>query len=192
MDLKKSGELLCNLRKAKGLSQKDVAEKLGLQPKTVSKWETGHGFPDVSYVAELSKILGVSAESLLMGYLAENREEDGNMKRIKFYVCPDCGGILYGTGEGQVICCGKQLSALKPSKDSDNHKISISEIENDYYITFDHEMTKNHYIGFVAMVSFDKILLAKLYPEQDPSVRLPRINRGKFYYYCSKHGLFEF
>lgn len=48
MNLRKNGKLLCDLRKAKGMTQKEVDDKLGIVPKTVSKWETGHGFPDVS------------------------------------------------------------------------------------------------------------------------------------------------
>lgn len=192
MNLSKHGELLCNLRKAKGMTQKQVAERLGVLPKTVSKWETGHGFPDISYVSALSEILGVSTDSLLAGDLSQNREEVGNMKRTKFYVCPHCAGFLYGVGMSQIICCGKQLTALKPQKCDDEHRITVSEIENDFYITLDHAMTKEHYIGFFAYVSFDKVLVVRLYPEQDSAVRFPKMHGGKFYYYCNHHGLFEY
>lgn len=192
MDLNKNGKLLCDLRKAKGMTQKEVADILGVVPKTVSKWETGHGFPDVSTVSALADILGVSEKTILSGDLEQNLESANNMKRTKFYVCPHCGSFLQGTGNGQVVCCGKQLEALTAVSADDEHTINISEIEDDFYIEFNHEMTKEHYIGFVAYVRFDRVLTVKLYPEQDASVRFPKMYGGKIYFYCSKHGLFEY
>ena len=192
MDLNKNGKLLCDLRKAKGMTQKEVADKLGVVPKTVSKWETGHGFPDVSTVSALADILGVSEKTILSGDLEQNLESANNMKRTKFYVCPHCGSFLQGTGNGQVVCCGKQLEALTAVSADDEHTINISEIEDDYYIEFNHEMTKEHYISFVSYVRFDRVLTVKLYPEQDCAVRFPKMYGGKIYFYCSKHGLFEY
>ena len=192
MDLNKNGKLLCDLRKAKGLTQKQVADKLGVVPKTVSKWETGHGFPDVSTVSALADILGVSEKTILSGDLEQNLESANNMKRTKFYVCPHCGSFLQGTGNGQVVCCGKQLEALTAVSADDEHTINISEIEDDFYIEFNHEMTKEHYISFVSYVRFDRVLTIKLYPEQDSAVRFPKMYGGKIYFYCSKHGLFEY
>lgn len=191
MDLNKNGKLLCDLRKAKGMTQKEVADKLGILPKTVSKWETGHGFPDVSVLSALADILSVSERALLGGSITKNREEVGNMKRTKFYVCPNCASIMQGVGEGQVVCCAKPVEALKAQMTDDNHLINISEIENDFYIEMNHEMTKEHFISFVAYVGFDRVLMVRLYPEQDAVVRFPKMFRGKFYYYCNKHGLFE-
>ena len=85
MDLNKNGKLLCDLRKAKGLTQKQVADKLGIVPKTVSKWETGHGFPDVSTVSALADILGVSEKTILSGDLEQNLESANNMKQTIHY-----------------------------------------------------------------------------------------------------------
>ena len=192
MNLSKNGKLLYDLRKAKGLTQKQVADKLGIVPKTVSKWETGHGFPDVSTVSALADILGVSENTILPGDLEQNLESANNMKRTKFYVCPHCGSFLQGTGNGQVVCCGKQLEALTAVSADDEHTINISEIEDDYYIEFNHAMTKEHYISFVSYVRFDRVLTIKLYPEQDSAVRFPKMYGGKIYFYCSKHGLFEY
>ena len=192
MDLNKNGKLLCDLRKAKGMTQKEVADILGVVPKTVSKWETGHGFPDVSTVSALADILGVSEKTILSGDLEQNLESANNMKRTKFYVCPHCGSFLQGTGNGQVVCCGKQLEALKATLADDEHTINISEIEDDFYIEFNHAMTKEHYISFVSYVRFDRVLTIKLYPEQDSAVRFPKMYGGKIYFYCSKHGLFEY
>ena len=192
MNLSKNGKLLCDLRKAKGLTQKQVADRLGIVPKTVSKWETGHGFPDVSTVSALADILGVSEKTILSGDLEQNLESANNMNRTKFYVCPHCGSFLQGTGNGQVVCCGKQLEALTAVSADDEHTINISEIEDDFYIEFNHAMTKEHYISFVSYVRFDRVLTIKLYPEQDSAVRFPKMYGGKIYFYCSKHGLFEY
>ncbi len=191
MDLTKNGRFLCELRKAKGMTQKQVADKLGIVPKTVSKWETGRGFPDVSMVSLLAEIFGVSEKAILMGDLKTNSEETGNMKRIRFYVCPHCGSFIQGVGNSCITCCGKQLDALATRSCDDEHKLSVSKIEDDYYIEFDHEMTKEHYISFVSYVGFDRVLTVKLYPEQEASVRFPQMRGGSLYYHCSKHGLFR-
>jgi len=192
MDLIKNGKLLCDLRKAEGLTQKQVADKLGILPKTVSKWETGHGFPDISAISALADIFGVSERALLSGSLESNSENTGNMKRTKFYVCPSCGGFIETVGNSQVICCGKLLEPLKAKKSDAEHALNISETEGDYYIEIAHEMTKEHYISFLAYVRYDRVLTVKLYPEQDCCVRFPKMYGGKFYYYCSRDGMFEY
>lgn len=192
MDLSKNGKLLCDLRKAKGMTQKQVAEKLGIVPKTVSKWETGHGFPDVSTLSALADILGVSERILLSGDLVQNMEEVGNMKRTKFYVCPYCGSSVQGTGECQILCCGKPLEHLKVKTADIEHTVKVSEIENDFYIEFEHEMTKEHYISFVSYAAFDRVLTVRLYPEQSAAVRFPKMHGGKLYFFCTKHGLLEY
>ena len=107
-------------------------------------------------------------------------------------MCPYCGSTTQGTGEHQVICCGKSVEPLKAKKADDIHSIKISNIENDFYIEFNHEMTKEHFIRFVAYVGVDRVLIVRLYPEQDASVRFSRMYGGKIYYYCNKHGLFEY
>ncbi len=190
MDLSKNGKLLCDLRKAKGMTQKQVADKLGIVPKTVSKWETGHGFPDVSTVSALADILGVSEKTILSGILELNTKEAGNMKKTKFYVCPHCGSISQGTGDCQLVCCGKTIERSEAVCADIEHEIKVFEIENDFYIELNHEMTKEHFIRFVAYVGSDRVLTIRLYPEQDPAVRFPKMYGGKLYYYCNKHGLF--
>lgn len=190
MDLSKNGKLLRDLRKAKGMTQKQVANLLGIVPKTVSKWETGHGFCDVSTLSALADILGVSERVLLDGNLIKNAANAGNMKKAKFYLCEHCGSIMQGSGECQVICCGKMVNPMKVEETDSNHSIKVSEIENDYYVEFNHEMSKEHYIRLVAYVGVDRILTVQLYPEQAPAVRFPKMFRGRLYYLCNKHGLF--
>lgn len=192
MDLSNNGKLLYQLRKAKGMTQKQVADRLGIQPKTVSKWERGHGFPDVSVLSDLADIFGVSERTLLSGRLIRNMQETGNMKNTGFYICPYCGSLTQGIGESKVVCCGKALEPLAPKETDDNHALTLSEVENDFYIQFNHEMTKEHFISFVAYVACDRVLTVKLYPEQDSALRLPKMYGGKLYYYCNRHGLFVY
>ncbi len=193
MDCNKVGNLILQLRKEKNMTQRQVADLLNISDKTVSKWERGLGCPDVSILTELSKIFDINIEKILLGDLEPNNVDGGNMKRIKFYVCQSCGNIITSTGEGEISCCGRKLKVAIPSIVDDNHKISVEEVENDYYVEIDHEMTKEHYISFAAYVTYDRVLLIKLYPEQSPTVRFPRLSgkfeRGKFYIYCNQHGL---
>lgn len=192
MDLKKSGELLTSIRKKKGMTQKQVADILGVVPKTVSKWETGNGFPDTEFIGKLAKVLDVSIDSLLSGQIYTNSADSGNIKRTKFYVCENCGAMFQGTGSCEMICCGKCLKQLVAKETDEKHLLSVSQADNEYYITFNHEMTKEHYISFVSYVSYDKTITVRLYPEQDASVRIPLIYGGKLYFYCNRHGLFEY
>lgn len=191
MNLEKSGALIAELRRAKGLTQKDVAAALGVLPKTVSKWECGNGFPDVSCLSALAETLGVSTSALLDGQITRNSAQTGNIKRMKFYVCLTCGSMLTSMGEAEIICCGTRLSPLKPAPCDEHHAPNVDTADDETYITFDHEMEKEHYISFVTAVGFDRALTVKLYPEQDCAVRLPRIPRARLFFYCNKHGLFE-
>ena len=101
MDNDKSGALISSLRKEKGYTQRQLAEALHVSDKAVSKWECGLGCPDVSLLGALSSVLGVNIEKILEGELEPNSEDGGNMKRIKFYICPDCGNILTATGDAE-------------------------------------------------------------------------------------------
>ncbi|MFV0363426.1 MAG: helix-turn-helix domain-containing protein [Suipraeoptans sp.] len=185
------GNLIFKLRLEKQMTQRQLAEKLGITEQAVSKWERGLGSPDISLLSDLSQILGVNIDKMLAGDLQPNDIDGGNMKRIKFYVCPECGGVLTSTGEAEISCCGRKLNRLIAKTADEEHRLVVDKVENDYYITCSHEMTKNHYISFIAYVTIDKLLLTKLYPEQNAEIRIPQIHGGKIYYYCTQHGLME-
>lgn len=189
MDNRKIGSLLYDLRKEQGLTQKQLAEKLHITDKTVSKWERGAGCPDIAMLQLLSDVFGVDVEKILLGELPANHKDGGNMKRVKFYVCPNCQNTLTATGGDELSCCGRRLSPLKAQAPEGEHGVSIETIEDDYYVTFSHDMTKQHYITFVAYVDIDRMLLMKLYPEQSGAVRFPKMHGGKLYYHCNQHGL---
>lgn len=82
----KIGNLIYTLRKEKQLTQLQLAERMNISDKTVSKWERGLGCPDISLLPDLSKILEVNLEELLSGKLDINSITGGNMKKTKFYI----------------------------------------------------------------------------------------------------------
>lgn len=189
MNCEKAGKLIYTLRTQKGMTQKQLADAMNISDKTVSKWERGLGFPDVSLLKEISEILNVNIEKLLDGRIIPNDKDGGNMKKIKFYVCPECGNILTATGNAEISCCGRKLNELTAKKSDEEHIAKVETIDGESYITFSHEMTKSHFISFVAYPTFDRLTLVKLYPEQNAEVRLPLIRKGNIYFYCSNHGL---
>lgn len=190
MDAVKIGALICELRNDRGMTQKQLAECLNISDKTVSKWERGSGFPDLSLLPDIAKIFEVNLEDLLRGEIDTNDRIGGNMKNVKFYVCPQCGNLITATGAANVSCCGKVLEEMKPVKADADEKLSVELIENDYYVTSDHEMTKDHYITFVALATGDSIIMKKQYPEWDMQVRIPRLAHGKLIWHCNNHGVF--
>ncbi|MDD3306983.1 MAG: helix-turn-helix domain-containing protein [Acetobacterium sp.] len=197
MDCTKVGILLKALRKEKEMTQKQVADQMHISDKTISKWERGLGCPDVSLLRELSELFEVNIEKILLGDLELNDMETGNLKRIKFYVCPNCGNVISTTGDAELSCCGRKLASLVAKPADGEHTAIVEDDDGEYYITFDHEMSKAHFISFVAYVSADRSLFVRLYPEQTAAVRLPKMSGGKLgkkfgsklYYYCSKEGL---
>lgn len=189
MDCAKVGQLILQLRKEKGLTQKQVAEQLKISNKTVSKWECGLGCPDVSLWEELSTLLGADVLQLLQGDLNPNYPDIGKIENVQFYACSTCGNILLSTGKANMSCCGRALHPLLPAQCTKEHEPAVEEVDTDYYCILNHEMSKEHYIAFVAYVHDDRVLLIRLYPEQSPEFRLPAMKgRGSLYLYCTKHG----
>ena len=190
MDNVKIGNLINKLRKEKGMTQLQLAERLHISDKTVSKWERGQGCPDVSLLTDLSRVFGVDLEKLLSGQLDANEERGGNMKKLNFYVCPECGNVITAMTDAGISCCGKKLQPLEAVKAPADEKLSVENIENDYYISSDHPMLKEHYISFVALLTGVTLTLKKQYPEWDLQVRIPGRAHGKLLWYCTEHGLF--
>ena len=192
MKERNTGPLLRLLRQEVGMTQRELAEALHVSAQAVSKWETGAGCPDVSLLPALAARFGVSVERLLTGDLEPNELDGGNMRRLKFYVCPDCGNILTATGGGELHCCGRKLEPLAVRPVDDEHAVTVQEVEEDWYITFSHPMEKCHFIRFAAYVATERVLLVRLYPEQGSEFRIPQLRGGgKLYLCCSRDGLFE-
>ncbi len=190
MDKYVTGAVIRKLRENKNMTQEELAEKVFVSSKAVSKWETGQGFPDISLIEPLAQALGISVIELLSGEDIKNCNRSSNMLRGKFYVCPVCGNVIHATGESVVSCCGITLPPLEPEASEGEHTITVETIEDEYYVTVDHEMTKDHYISFLAAVSDQGIQIVKLYPEGNCETRFRKYCIRKIYSYCNHHGLF--
>ena len=185
-----TGETIKKLREKKRLTQLQLAEKLTVSDKTVSKWETGRGLPDISILPQLAAALSVTVPELLTGDVAENRNVSANMKRSHFYVCPICGHVIHAMGEGAFSCCGVRLPALEGEAPDAEHGIRVEDVEDELLLTVNHPMEKGHYISMLAYVTDIRLQMEKLYPEQMAQIRFRRMGRGMLLALCSRDGLF--
>ena len=191
MDHYITGAAIKALRERCGLTQAQLADQLCVSDKTVSKWETGRGLPDITLLEPLAAALRVSLPELLSGDVITNANRSANLLRSRLYVCPVCGNILHATGAAGISCCGVALPPLEAEAPDAAHTAAITEIEHELYVEIPHEMTKTHSIPFIAYVTGDRFELVRLYPEGPAAARFFRRGRGKLYWYCNKHGLFE-
>ena len=187
-----TGPMIKRLREGHGMTQLQLAEKLNVSDKAISKWETGRGYPDISLLEPLAAALGVSVIELFAGQHVVNTNRSFHLLRTKLYVCPLCGNVIHSFGEAIVSCCGITLPPLEAENADDSHVCTLERIEDEYYLTVDHPMTKTHYISFLAAVKDDGYEIKKLYPEGSAAARFPIAGIRRFYYYCNRHGLFRF
>ena len=186
-----TGAAIKRLREERNMTQTQLAERIGVSHKAVSKWETARGLPDISLIGPLAEALGVSLMELMNGESIVNRNVSCNMLRSGIYVCPICGNIIHCAGETLVSCCGLTLPKLEADETDEEHRIKVEAVEDEQFITIDHPMTKEHYISFLAYVTSDRFQLVKLYPEGDAATRLQLRGRGILYLYCNRHGLMK-
>ncbi|MBQ2845805.1 MAG: helix-turn-helix domain-containing protein [Firmicutes bacterium] len=186
-----TGSVIRELREKHGLTQSELAEKLCVSDKTVSKWETAKGYPDISLLEPIAKVFGISITELMSGNAVNNVNVSGNLMRSKFYVCPVCGNIIHCMGEAVIQCHGVQLLPCQAEETDEDHKIFIEKVEDEYYVRIEHDMTKHHYISFIAALSGDKMQSIKLYPEGNAEARFKISGVKKILFYCNKDGLFS-
>lgn len=184
-----TADTIKTLREGRKLTQRALAGAVGVTDKAVSKWESGRGLPDISLVEPLAAALGVSVAELLTGDVRQNANRAGNLLRSRFYVCPVCGNVLYALGEGSYSCCGVALAPAEAEEPDEGHALVVESIEDEWYVTLDHPMRKDHYISFIAYVTTDGVTIKKLYPEQEAAARFRRGQSGIIVAYCNRHGL---
>ncbi len=190
MDKYVTGAVIKRLRESKKMTQEELAGKIYVSAKAVSKWETGQGFPDISLIEPLAGALGISVIELLSGEDIRNLNRSSNIAKSRFYVCPVCSNVIHATGEAVISCCGITLPPLEAEDAAEEHSVSVQTVEDEYYVTVSHPMEKEHYISFLAAVSDDRIQFVKLYRQSGAEARF-KINRIKYIYaYCNRHGLF--
>lgn len=201
-----SGASIRALRERAGMTQRHLADQLGITDKAVSKWETDRGLPDITLVEPLACALGVSVAELLSGEQIVNANRAGNLLRAKFYVCPLCGNVIHATGEASISCCGIALPVLEvenavdgripaapenaAAADPSVHLPRVEVADGEVYLTMEHPMGKDHFISFMAYVTTDQVFFRKLYPEQTADARFPYRGLGIIFAYCNRHGLF--
>ena len=186
-----TGAVIKQLREKNHLTQADLAKRLAVSDKTVSKWETGRGYPDITLLESIAAALNISVIELLSGNSITNRNRAANMQKTRFYTCPVCGMVVHSTGEALIGCCGITLPPLEAEEPDGEHEIRLEQVENEWYVTLEHPMTKDHFISFLAAAGPDRVELVRLYPEGDGAARF-RISGTRFVYACcNRHGLFR-
>ncbi len=191
MDKYVTGAVIRRLREQKKMTQEELAEKLFVSGKAVSKWEMGKGYPDISLLQPLAKALDLSVIELLSGEDVRNRNLSSNMMKSRFYVCPVCGNVIRSVGDAVVSCCGITLPPLEAEEPDPAHAIRTETAEDEYYVTVDHPMTRDHYISFLAAVSDQGVQFIKLYPEWSAEARFKIDRVREIYAFCNRHGLFR-
>lgn len=186
-----TGAMIKRLRESRTLTQQQLAQKMNVSDKAVSRWETGRGYPDITLIEPLAAALGVSVIELFSGEDVVNTNRAFHMPRMKLYVCPVCGNVIQSAGEAVVSCCGITLPALEAEPADDAHPVQIERVEDEYYVSIAHEMRKTHYISFITAVRDDGCETEKLYPEGRADARFKLGGVRFFYIYCNRHGLFR-
>lgn len=190
MDQDKTGALIRALRREHGMTQSELAEKMGVTDKAVSKWERGCGAPDISLLPALAEALGVSARALLRGTAEENAPASGDLKKLRLYRCPACGNLLFSTDGAELYCCGQQLAPLTAQAPDAAHTLSVTLSDGEWLVTSPHEMRRAHHIAFLAFLTGDTLVVKRLYPEWDALARLPFFAHGTLMWCCTRDGLF--
>lgn len=91
MDAGKTGAYLAALRKARGMTQQEAADQLGVSNKTVSKWENGAGLPDITVLPALAELYGVTADDILAGETLRGRPAEAQGPHGGASCCCGCG-----------------------------------------------------------------------------------------------------
>lgn len=185
-----TGTAIKELREKKKMTQLQLAEKLGVSDKTVSKWETGKGYPDITLLEPIAEAFSVSVTELISGNTIYNSNVSANVLKSKFYICPICGNVIHSMGEAVIHCHGVLLTAAEPEQTDENHMIFVERVEDEYFVRIEHDMTKNHYISFLAAESSDRIQMVKLYPEGNAQARFKINGVKRILFYCNRDGLF--
>ena len=195
MDTYVTARSVKKLREEKRMTQNELADQLGVSSKTVSKWETARGLPDISLIEPLAKALGVSVIELINGDYRINENAACNLKRSKLYVCPVCGNVIHAAGAAVISCCGITLpeaEAENGTEDGDaTHHLEVMYTDSRHYVKLSHPMTKEHYISFIAYITDGHFEMKKLYPEGSAEADFLGRGHGLIVAYCNQHGLYQ-
>ena len=191
MDRYLTGATIKDLREKCDMTQAQLAERLNVSYKAISKWETGAGYPDITMLEPIAEALHTSVAELLSGAAVENDNMCANMLKSLFYVCPVCGNTVHVMGEVQLSCHGITLPALKPEPVDASHAVRASCTGDELFVRVDHPMDKQHHIIFIAAVSPDCAQITRLYPEGPAQAHFRRSGVRDLYMYCNRDALFS-
>jgi len=190
MDQKITGAMIKALRQKHRLTQAQLAQRLHISDKTVSKWENGKGCPDISLLEPIAAAFDITVSELMTGRAVSNVNVAANMLRSHFYVCPVCQNVIHAMGEAAIACHGLPLTPARPKPADEAHSLSVETVEDEYFITVPHPMGKGHYVTFLAAMGGDRLQLVRLYPEGSAEARFKMNGVRRVFFYCSRHGLF--
>ncbi len=190
IDQKELGLLIKELRERKGMTQNELALSLNLSDRTISKWETGRGYPDITFLERIASLFSLSVAELLSGAGVSNRNVSGNMVKSAFYVCPVCGNTIVSTGEASVSCHGISLKRLERNRVDEEHAVTLEVVEDEYFISIKDPMTKECYISFIAALSSDRVQMVKLYSEGNAEARVKMNGVREILFYSNTDGLY--
>ena len=111
------------------------------------------------------------------------------MKNTVFYVCPVCSNLVLSASPAGVHCCGRELEPMKPRKVPEALRLHTEPVEDEWFITADHPMTKEEYISFAALLSVGSLRVWRQYPEWDLQLRFPRREHGLLVWFSTRDGL---
>lgn len=185
-----TGEIIKKFREQEDMTQSQLAEKLMVSNKTISKWENGKGLPDISLLDALAKALNVSLIELMSGDVVNNSNMAASMNKTVWYVCPACGNVIHAMGDAVISCCGITLPRLEEEDTDENHNIKVEIIDDEYVVSMDHPMNTDHFLYFIAYRTDKNIQVERLYPESEALCHFKILGHGKIFAYCNHHGLF--
>ena len=113
-----------------------------------------------------------------------------NMLQTRFYVCPVCGNVIHSIGDAKVNCHGMELPALVAKKAPEG-RIIMERVEDELFVSVEHEMSKKNYISFLAAISADRVQMVELFPEGNAEARFKMCSIRDIYYYSTNEGLFS-
>lgn len=186
-----TGTTIRTLRSRAKLTQEELAARIGVTAKAVSRWETGRGLPDATLLEPLAKALRVSVSELLTGAVVENANRAGNARRARVYACPACGNLITALGEASISCCGIALPPLETDEADAEHTFACERSDGELFVSGEHPMTKSHFITAFILATESTIDLRKLYPEQSCEARFPLVRTGTLLALCNRDGLFR-
>ncbi len=146
-----TGSTIRQLREIKHLTQAELAAKLSVSAKTISKWGDRQGSARHLPAGTAGCGSGGQRAGTDAGR-ARGQPEPGRQPPAFQALClPLCGNVLHATGQAVVSCCGITLPALDiaEAEDADeHHQLTVERVEDELFVTLHHPMEKNHYISF--------------------------------------------